>query len=278
MTGAVPERLAEPMPREHVRRAAPSISTAPRTRPHRADRGCVRRPDRLEQTAKPGGDRPDMQRPRKVHAVSVVDAPEVQHHPVARPPAPGRSAGRAAARCWDPDATIVSNAGRSKPAARIAASTPRRPVAPCGRRRPARGSPRRHGRQPPRRLAEDRDLGRVLHARGPARSIRSVATSTGTAPLLKTSRPASSRQPVEPRDAQMRSFDPDRRAAAARTTVAMVSSSVRSAYVDRRVRQLAAAAAAVEIPAVDDERAARRQGGNDDEAAGRRAARSGSEC
>ena len=69
----------------------------------------------------PGG--PKLNRTRQIHAVSVVDAPEVQHRRIPRLE-PARSVGRACGRTLlGPDATMVSNAGRQNPASRIATSS-----------------------------------------------------------------------------------------------------------------------------------------------------------
>ena len=80
----VAERLAEPVPLQHVSRRRVDLHSAATPGPTAAmAAACASRtaatqpPQRRRGGAKLNGT-------RKIHAVSVVDPPEVQHHPVAR--------------------------------------------------------------------------------------------------------------------------------------------------------------------------------------------------
>ena len=121
MARAVAEGPRQTMGRKHPPCGAIDID-GERARLYLSDSRCLRFSHRVEETAKRTRFRPDVQRPAQVHAVSVVDASEVQQDTLsfARARAVGRACGSA---LFGPEATMVSNAGRSNPARFIASST-----------------------------------------------------------------------------------------------------------------------------------------------------------
>src|SRR5215218_10383601 len=80
---AVSERLAQSVPDEHVPRGPVDLARH-YPGPNCRNRRRVGLPDGPSQTKQLQHRRAKVQRPRKIYAVSVVDAPEVQHHPLAR--------------------------------------------------------------------------------------------------------------------------------------------------------------------------------------------------
>ncbi len=92
MAGAMTKRLEKAVALEHATSGAVYIGRQ-RARAHGRE-GCpVGLCDRAEQTAKVGVRYTNVQRPRKIDAVSVVDAPEVQHDTLAFPKDPRRGPG-----------------------------------------------------------------------------------------------------------------------------------------------------------------------------------------
>ena len=164
----VPWPNASPRPcRASTSRAAASISLAGRPAgPPRSPRPAPPRPPRASRRSSGAGGA-KLQRPRKIHAVSVVDAPEVQHHPVAGGQPARVPAGRADGRCSDPR----RRSSRTRAARTRRRGWPRR----CRRRPPVRIAlaariadvPRATAREPPGRFPQRGDLERVLDGPSP---------------------------------------------------------------------------------------------------------------
>ena len=222
---SLPERLFQSVSVERRREprhrlCSPSLLAG---RPRSPPAELRRRPRTNGETLRPHR---QLNRTGQIHAVSVVDAAEVQHDPISawqHPGAPGRACGSA---LFGPDATIVSNAGRSKPARRSTASTSAAMSLSVTAPRHER-APRAPPRRSPARLLSVAISCSSLITR-PASTTRSVGTSAGQAILLWSGVGAAAASAADKRLKRLTGIDaasmPIRRVPESRSTSASVSS------------------------------------------------------
>ena len=269
MPRPVTERLAEPVP-SSTSRAAASIDSAATPGPDGRDRRRAAPPRRPRTAgATPAAGRPSWTVRRQIHAVSVVDAPEVQHHPVARPAAAGGPAAHAEARCWarTPRSSRTPAARtRRAAAARRYRRRPRRSVRPsrtnagtCGAQPPpAAGRPRAASRSPVVLDSAARSTSRSVgtsagHGLGPHQRGQRAAASAADSRLKRLTDIHAASIPIRWRAVAAQPLD-QRLVVARRARTTSSTASCRSGSLPRQRR------AAVDIAKIHDQRARRPSG------------------